>query len=195
MKACCQCGEILGYDHFLIWRKNASMTKNYYSKNCKPCIRQEQRKLHAIKKLFPPPKAGTTPCACCGRIDRLFPDHDWSIDDPRTSFRGYICKSCNVGLGHLGDSLAGVQKAANYLEKAEIRSTGYRYFDAFAMDTENSILAEWRGKIIKGPQRIENKEWAQFVKDRLEDSDLTWEEYCEWVRKGGGDEWFQITNG
>ena len=171
------------------------MTKNYYSKNCKPCIRQEQRKLQAIKKLFPPPKAGTTPCACCGRIDRLFADHDWSIDDPKISFRGYICKSCNVGLGHLGDSLAGVQKAANYLERAEIRSTGYRYFDAFAMDTENSILAEWRGNIIKGPERIENKEWAQFVKDRLEDSDLSYEEYEEWVRKGGGDVFFQITNG
>ena len=98
-------------------------------------------------------------------------------------------------MGHLGDSLAGVQKAANYLAKAEIKSTGYRYFDAFAMDTENSILAEWRGNIIKGPQRIENKEWAQFVKDRLEDSDLSYSEYEEWVRKGGGDEWFQITNG
>ena len=121
MKACCQCGEILGYNHFLIWRKNASMTKNYYSKNCKPCIRQEQRKLQAIKKLFPPPKAGT-PCACCGKVDRLVVDHGWSIDDPKTSFRGYICRSCNVGMGHLGDSLAGVQKAVDYLERPRLEA-------------------------------------------------------------------------
>ena len=88
-----------------------------------------------------------------------------------------------------------MQKAANYLEKAEIRSTGLRFFDAYAMDVENSILAEWRGKTIRGPERIENKEWAQFVKDRLEDSDLSWDEYCEFVKGGGGDEWFQLTNG
>ena len=98
-------------------------------------------------------------------------------------------------MDHLGDSLAGVQKAVDYLEKAEIRSTGLRFFDAFAMDVENSILAEWCGNIIRGAERIENKEWAQFMKDCLQDSDLTWEEYEEWVRKGGGDEWFQLTNG
>ena len=135
MKACGHCGEILGYSHFIIWRKNASMTKSYFSKNCKPCIKREQAKVQAIKKVFPPPKAGT-PCACCGKVDRLVVDHDWSIDDPKTSFRGYICKSCNVGMGHLGDSLAGVQKAVDYLKRAEIRSTGLKWFDAFAMDTE-----------------------------------------------------------
>ena len=156
MKACANCGELLGYSEFTVWRKNASMTKSYYSKNCTPSIKREQTKLRAIKRLFPPPNAGT-PCACCQTVDRLFADHDWSIDDPKISFRGYVCKSCNVGMGHLGDSLAGVQKAAKYLERAEIRSTGLKWFDAFAMDFENSCLLTWSGKIPKGLSDLKTK--------------------------------------
>ena len=192
MKACCHCGELRAYSHFIIWRKNASMTKNYYSKNCEPCIKREQAKLRAIKKLFPVPKAGT-PCACCGRIDCLFADHDWSIDDPKSSFRGWICKSCNVGIGHLSDSLAGVQKAAKYLAAAEARSSGLKAFNAFALDFENSCLLTWSGKIPKGPQRLENKEWFLHMQEQCKDSDMDFDEYCSWVKQGGGDIWFYTT--
>ena len=192
MKACAKCGEIRGYSEFTVWRKNASMTKNYYSKNCRPCARTEQRKVRAIKKLFPVPKAGT-PCTCCGKVDRLFVDHDWSVDDPKISFRGYVCKSCNVGMGHLGDSLAGVQKAAKYLAAAEARSSGLKAFNTFALDFENSCLLTWSGEIPKGPQRLENKEWFSHMQEQCKDSELDFDEYCAWVKQGGGDVWFYTT--
>lgn len=65
-------------------------------------------------------------CACCGlpqekhiydpkcdRARRLFVDHNHLTGH----VRGLICYSCNVGLGHLGDSLEGVLKAVAYLER------------------------------------------------------------------------------
>ena len=64
----------------------------------------------------------------------------------------------------------------------------------FLMYFENWCLGKrWdsRKGVPKGPQRIENPEWAAMMKQECQDSDTTWEEYCEWVRQGGGDEYFQ----
>ena len=67
----------------------------------------------------------------------------------------------------------------------------------FLMDFENWCLGKrWDSRmgVPKGPQRIEHPEWAAMMKRECQDSDTTWEEYCEWVRQGGGDEWFQEYN-
>jgi len=41
--------------------------------------------------------------------------------DPAThTFRGWLCQSCNVGLGNLGDNVEGVTKAIEYLNNAKI---------------------------------------------------------------------------
>ena len=68
--------------------------------------------------------------------------------------------------------------------------------DAFLMDWENSIWERhWdaRNGIPKGRHRYRNAEWAATI--RLYafpfHSGVTWEEYVQWVREGGGDEWFQ----
>jgi len=34
-------------------------------------------------------------------------------------FRGWLCHRCNVGIGFLGDTLEGLNKAIAYLEKFE----------------------------------------------------------------------------
>jgi hypothetical protein len=61
------------------------------------------------------------------------------------------------------------------------------------MDFENSLLSEWTGAVPQGPGRFEVKEWAALVKRYVypEHSDVDWDEYCEWVRIGGGDDWFR----
>lgn len=50
-------------------------------------------------------------CSSCSRQTRLFLDHCSITNLPR----GWICQSCNVGIGHLGDSVTGVFKALRYL--------------------------------------------------------------------------------
>ena len=63
------------------------------------------------------------------------------------------------------------------------------------MDFENDVLRSWDAckGIPMGPRRFENPEWATLITSRVfpHHSDLDWYEYVEWVRGGGGDEWFQ----
>ena len=67
--------------------------------------------------------------------------------------------------------------------------------DAFMMDFENSCLENnWNNSIrVKGPTRHENAEWAAMIQSHVfpKNSEIDWQEYVDWVRNGGGDEWFQ----
>ena len=61
-------------------------------------------------------------CDCCGKIAPLTFDHDHELDDlgftPLEAFRGWLCNDCNLGLGRLGDDVAGLLRALQYLKRA-----------------------------------------------------------------------------
>jgi hypothetical protein len=61
------------------------------------------------------------------------------------------------------------------------------------MDLENSFLSGWGETVPQGTRRFEIVAWAALVKRNVfpHHSDVDWDEYCNWVRAGGGDEWFQ----
>ncbi len=69
--------------------------------------------------------------------------------------------------------------------------------DNFMMDFENSCLSQnWDNAKRQHPTGIlrhADAEWAAMIKKQLypNHSDVDWDEYCEWVFNGGGDEWFQ----
>ena len=56
-------------------------------------------------------------CECCNRppngSGRLHIDHCHSSG----AFRGWLCSSCNVGIGNLGDSIAGLERGLLYLHR------------------------------------------------------------------------------
>lgn len=58
-------------------------------------------------------------CECCGCKPkaRLSLDHCHKTN----RFRGWLCALCNLGIGKLGDSAAGVERALAYLRRAEER--------------------------------------------------------------------------
>ena len=87
--------------------------KQYFMSRCRTCIDESETILRKLKKDNPQPSAGT-PCECCGRIDKLFYDHDHSSK----KLRGFCCRNCNSGIGLLGDSEAGLRQALAYLERA-----------------------------------------------------------------------------
>ena len=62
----------------------------------------------------------------------------------------------------------------------------------FMMDFENYALAKWSKTTPKGPDRYNEKAWAEHIQGMLVDADTTFDEYCSWVRSGRGDEYFQI---
>ena len=113
MKACTNCGNMKQMFEFPIFRTNKMGTKNYYNKHCRTCLNEEALIQNQLKKENPPPPPGT-PCACCGRIDKLWLDHCHVTKQ----FRGYICRNCNVSLGYMGDCEEGVQMAVDYLRRS-----------------------------------------------------------------------------
>jgi hypothetical protein len=53
-------------------------------------------------------------CALCRSTTRLSVDHDHATGQ----IRGLLCAGCNAAIGILGDSVAGLQRALQYLEAA-----------------------------------------------------------------------------
>ena len=53
-------------------------------------------------------------CDCCHREARRLV---WDHDHVTGLFRGYICDSCNTGIGKLGDTIEGIRLAEVYLSK------------------------------------------------------------------------------
>ena len=110
---CRDCGEIMTSEN-RVMKSVSKKGKQYYLNRCKTCIAESDTLLRRLKKEHPAPPPGS-PCACCGRIDKLFCDHDHG---PTKHFRGWVCKNCNAGMGLLGDSEQGLRQTLAYLERA-----------------------------------------------------------------------------
>ena len=93
----------------------------YYDKHdtrCYKCKTERHKLVRTLKKTAPlKPKV----CDCCGQ-DPLKPnrrDVGLSCDhDPiKLTFRGWLCRDCNTGIGLLGDDIEGLERAIKYLKK------------------------------------------------------------------------------
>ena len=113
---CRDCGDIMTSEN-RVMKSVSKKGKQYYLNRCKTCITDSETLLRRLKKEHPAPPAGS-PCACCGRIDKLFLDHDHSTKE----YRSYLCRNCNSGIGLLGDSEAGLKQALAYLERVRTKS-------------------------------------------------------------------------
>ena len=107
---CKGCGDTLEDANCYLTQVGA---KIYRSTSCRPCKRAQMVTIRQLRKLHPRPPVGT-PCECCARIDKLQLDHEHG---GAREFRGWLCKSCNVGIGHLGDDLEGLARAVAYLAR------------------------------------------------------------------------------
>jgi hypothetical protein len=60
-------------------------------------------------------------CEACGEVAKLVADHDHVLEalgfPGSETFRGWLCYRCNNGIGLLGDTIAGVQRALDYLKR------------------------------------------------------------------------------
>jgi len=96
-------------------RRARAAANNEYNEKAKLRMREYYR-----KKLGIPPASRPEPanCECCGRV--MLPGRRTHLDHCHTTgiFRGWLCNRCNMGLGNLGDSVEGVEKALAYLRRA-----------------------------------------------------------------------------
>lgn len=75
--------------------------------------REYNRQRHGL----PQPNYSVTDCCeICGQSNNnvsLCLDHDHETGE----FRGWLCHTCNCGIGFLGDNIEGLQRALEYLRK------------------------------------------------------------------------------
>ena len=89
---------------------------------CKSCTSAYNRGKNIAKKQASRKPVEPTECACCKDItepSKLFLDHDHQT----YAFRGWVCRSCNSGIGSLGDTIEGLEKAITYLRIANERQS------------------------------------------------------------------------
>jgi hypothetical protein len=106
-KVCSYCGIKKGLNHF---GKQAT-AKDKKDHRCNRCKREQSQLRDRLRKTAPekPPV-----CDCCSREYHLMClDHDHLTN----RFRGWLCHKCNSGIGHLGDTIEGLENALAYLRK------------------------------------------------------------------------------
>tara|TARA_R100000781_G_scaffold82470_1_gene50797 strand:- start:219 stop:614 length:396 start_codon:yes stop_codon:yes gene_type:complete len=121
---CAKCGK--SSDEVEFGMRANTFGKMYLFSRCKICHSAiEKGRLNAARKKWgkgsnkirdnKPPEG--TPCDCCGKPMThsgkfaMHFDHDHTTE----TFRGWLCKQCNIGIGNLGDNVAGLQRAIQYL--------------------------------------------------------------------------------
>ena len=110
MQECKECHKI--FPAMAFTTKSLRSDGAYYlHKACRQCITILEREKREVRKIAPPkPEC----CDCCHKkTKKLQLDHIHGS----TTFRGWLCKACNSGMGKLGDNLEGVLRGALYLEK------------------------------------------------------------------------------
>ena len=107
----CDCLKPESGFYIAYYKKGGEPTRGYVCSDCKKSQATLRKGLRQ--------SAGTPPskCECCGSEDTLLIDHCHDSLD----FRGWLCNSCNVGIGHLGDNIEGLEKALSYLRKQDGR--------------------------------------------------------------------------
>lgn len=115
MKRCVLCGVEKKITEF----PEHSHRNDGYDSRCKVCKSKRAKLVNEIRKKSPPkPQL----CDCCGKKPKegngrrkvgLSLDHCSKTD----TFRGWICRECNLGIGLLGDDTEGLKRALNYLVK------------------------------------------------------------------------------
>lgn len=115
-KKCRRCGDVqaaVEYPMKLV--KSGDRYREYGSRICRTCINWKAR-CEVYKKY------GMTEeeynmmakeCEICGSVANLAIDHDHDTGE----VRGRLCRNCNVGIGHFGESVVKMKAAIQYLQE------------------------------------------------------------------------------
>jgi hypothetical protein len=121
MKRCKTCKSVYPdipqyYGIIVKYQKEDGSVTTHSHPSCVTCRREADAVVYKLRKTAPPAPDN---CQCCGKhksetkINKLVLDHCHSTG----TFRGWLCDTCNRGIGNLGDDLTGVLMAVEYLKK------------------------------------------------------------------------------
>jgi hypothetical protein len=112
-KACKRCGVMKPLGQY----RGDAFQRDGKKGVCRWCEMIARWRSQGVRGEFP--LAPPVNCEICGRYNAtLNMDHDHETG----WFRGFLCTSCNIGLGHLRDNEETVARALAYLRQANARS-------------------------------------------------------------------------
>ena len=121
-KECYVCNEVMPWtkDYFGIAVAHVS-GKVHLKGLCKTCDNEHRMVRYSLRKKHLSSLPDT--CDCCGRHtdtmkENLHLDHSYVTKE----FRGWICGQCNRGIGNLGETVEGLEKAIAYLRRTDGQS-------------------------------------------------------------------------
>lgn len=110
LKVCIKCKFEKDTSQFRICKMYKNTEIKYLRNDCISCEKIAAKQLNHARKNAPPKPIY---CQCCNeKTNQLVLDHDHESGE----FRGWICRNCNHGIGKLGDTLEGLEKAVLYLK-------------------------------------------------------------------------------
>ena len=109
---CVKCGESKPPSEYYLYEHS---TQSGARRMCRTCYIDTVTVVRALRRENRYPDNPV--CECCGahadKAGKLQLDHDHKTN----KFRGWLCKSCNVSIGGLGDDIPGVERGLAYLRK------------------------------------------------------------------------------
>jgi hypothetical protein len=117
-KTCVLCNQTFNQANFYMGTfSDSKLNIKKLNNRCKDCVNKEKGITKKLKKNYKHLKGDS--CDLCGVKTKLDLDHDHKTK----KFRGWLCRSCNMGIGRCGDTVNGIQNLINYLIKNEKNST------------------------------------------------------------------------
>lgn len=110
-KVCRSCNILKNIEEFPFFSTSVAGRKN----TCKECTKKLVNLRFKLKAENPPPPPGK--CPICDLMT-----NNWILDHCHftNTFRGYICNSCNLGIGRFNDDIKLLYKAIEYLKSEEV---------------------------------------------------------------------------
>ena len=113
---CSVCNTLKNEKDFALHSHVDMYGRKYLKNQCRECHNKNDRLLYNLRKIHGATRASN--CAICGNEDRkLQLDHCHET----LEFRGWLCTTCNVGLGKFKDSIEMLERALKYL-KGELKN-------------------------------------------------------------------------
>ena len=109
-KTCKTCHEVKPDSEFIKADGRHRATRN----RCKACAKKQSHLRSKLRRKHPPPPPGDCPL-CLHHTEKWVLDH-CHVEE---AFRGYICQTCNAGIGLLHDDPEVLSRAVTYLTPHE----------------------------------------------------------------------------
>ncbi len=129
-KLCSKCGEEKPLSEFTF--REPKVGKSYRTE-CKQCANEKNNLRLKLIKENPKSVDPNYSCLICNKTEEELKNNNkwndrsvWTLDHDHTdsTFRGWICNNCNIGLGRFDDDTELLQKAILYIEQHKRKKNG-----------------------------------------------------------------------